>query len=235
MSVTIASYNIHKAIGTDRRHDPERILDVIAEIGAQIVVIQEADRRFGSRQSALPPELLLARGWQVAPLAERTASIGWHGNAILLSPSVTLERSVRLPLPMLEPRGAVLADLRIDGHALRLVGAHLDLSGLWRARQVRSLIEAISRQPAAPPVLVMGDLNEWRLRPRALAALDAVYPAVPIGASFPARLPMGALDRAFASRSLGIEAAGVHLSPAARLASDHLPVWVRLAALGSAR
>ncbi|WP_439534074.1 endonuclease/exonuclease/phosphatase family protein [Polymorphobacter sp.] len=231
MSVTVASYNIHKAVGNDLRFDPGRILDVIDEIGADIAVLQEADRRFGARQATLPAALLAERGWQVAPLAERSASIGWHGNAILVSDRVTLERAARLPLPALEPRGAVLADVRVDGHLLRLVGAHLDLSGLWRTRQINAIVDAIARQPAAPPVLVMGDMNEWRLRSPGLASLASAYPPVPLAASFPSRMPIGQLDRVFASRSLTIEEAGVHRSALARRASDHLPVWVRLGAV----
>jgi len=228
MPVTIASYNIHKAVGTDLRHNPARILDVLGEMNASIAVLQEADRRFGARLASLPHDLLTARGWRWADLSERSASLGWHGNAILVSGTVELERAVRLPLPSLEPRGAVLVDVRIEGRPVRIIGAHLDLSGLWRARQIAALTEAIARQPAAPPVLVMGDLNEWRPDPAGLAPLTAAYPPVPLGPSFPSRLPLGRLDRVFASRSLHLEASGVHRSPVSRLASDHLPVWVRL-------
>ena len=56
--VKVASYNIRKGIGTDRRRRPARVLDVLNEIGADIIALQEADRRFGLRQSALPPELI---------------------------------------------------------------------------------------------------------------------------------------------------------------------------------
>jgi endonuclease/exonuclease/phosphatase family metal-dependent hydrolase len=36
------------------------------------------------------------------------------------------------------------------------------------------------------------------------------------------------LDRIIVDKSLKIEAAGVHHSADARLASDHLPVWARV-------
>ena len=61
MTITVASYNMRKAIGADRRRRPESILDVLAEVDADIVALQEADRRFGSRQSALPLEMLARR------------------------------------------------------------------------------------------------------------------------------------------------------------------------------
>ena len=42
-----------------------------------------------------------------------------------------------LELPTLEPRGAVIAELLVAEKPLRVVGMHLDLSGLWRRRQMR--------------------------------------------------------------------------------------------------
>jgi endonuclease/exonuclease/phosphatase family metal-dependent hydrolase len=49
---------MRKAIGTDRRRDPGRILEVLKEIDADIVALQEADKRFGGRASAVPHELI---------------------------------------------------------------------------------------------------------------------------------------------------------------------------------
>lgn len=57
----IASYNIHKAVGRDRRFDPARIVDVIDEIGADIIALQEADQRFGERAGLLDLEALKRR------------------------------------------------------------------------------------------------------------------------------------------------------------------------------
>ena len=55
MQLKVASYNIRKAVGLDWRRRPARVLDVLNEIGADIVALQEVDRRFGSRISALDP------------------------------------------------------------------------------------------------------------------------------------------------------------------------------------
>jgi endonuclease/exonuclease/phosphatase family metal-dependent hydrolase len=41
--ITVASYNIRKAVGLDRRRDPGRIIAILAEIDADIVALQEAD------------------------------------------------------------------------------------------------------------------------------------------------------------------------------------------------
>ena len=37
----VATYNVHSCIGTDGRHDPDRIATVIAELDADIVALQE--------------------------------------------------------------------------------------------------------------------------------------------------------------------------------------------------
>src|SRR3546814_17047117 len=47
--IKVASYNMRKALGTDRRRNPERILEVLNEIDADVIALQEADRRFGPR------------------------------------------------------------------------------------------------------------------------------------------------------------------------------------------
>jgi endonuclease/exonuclease/phosphatase family metal-dependent hydrolase len=57
--IRVATYNIRKAIGTDRIRNPARILDVIGEVNADIIALQEADRRFGSRISAIPQEMII--------------------------------------------------------------------------------------------------------------------------------------------------------------------------------
>ncbi len=77
--IRVASYNIRKAIGTDRRRRPERTIEVLNELGADVVALQEADRRFGSRASAIPIELLEEHSdYKPVPLETRYGSIGWH-------------------------------------------------------------------------------------------------------------------------------------------------------------
>ena len=84
-ALKVATYNIRKAVGLDQRRNPERILAVLKEIDADIIALQEVDRRFGARVSALPLAMLEAEtSWMPVPLAFRPAAIGWHGNAILV-------------------------------------------------------------------------------------------------------------------------------------------------------
>jgi endonuclease/exonuclease/phosphatase family metal-dependent hydrolase len=104
--LTFASYNIHKAVGLDRRRDPERILRVLHEIDADIVALQEVDRRIGDRASVLPRAEIDDTRWRVIEVARRPRSIGWHGNALLVRREYEVVGGEALELPTLEPRGA---------------------------------------------------------------------------------------------------------------------------------
>lgn len=227
--VLIASYNIRKAIAADRRRRPERIMDVLGEIRADIVLLQEADRRFGTRHSAIPFHMLAEHSpYRPVPFGMRNGSIGWHGNAMLVGPKVRIIRHQPLHLPALEPRGGVLADVEVDGSTLRLVGLHLDLSGLWRRRQARAVLTELAHQPDMLPTLIAGDLNEWGSGGCLRDFAQHLHP-VSLGPSFHARRPIGRLDRMFVSEGIRVETSGVHHSLVARNASDHLPIWADIA------
>ncbi|MFZ1742562.1 MAG: endonuclease/exonuclease/phosphatase family protein, partial [Pontixanthobacter sp.] len=115
MKLTFASYNIHKAVGTDRRRDPDRIISVLREIDADIIALQEADLRIGDRASVLSRAALDDTHWQVVPLSRRPRSMGWHGNALLVRREFKILSAEPLDLPMVEPRDAVRADIDCGG------------------------------------------------------------------------------------------------------------------------
>jgi endonuclease/exonuclease/phosphatase family metal-dependent hydrolase len=248
-TITVASYNMRKAIGLDRRRDPKRVLHVLQEIDADVVALQEADKRMGGRGAAVPHDLIDTHGLyrpvhlgvkhrrpleKARKRAERflkidTRNLGWHGNALLVKDHVGVLDCLALDLPTFEPRGAVMAELVIDDRPFRVIGMHLDLSGLWRRRQMRAILAAVEKRPQKMPTVLMGDTNEWRTAAGCLEELNGSYRVAPTGPSFHSRRPIAPLDRIIVDESLGIEAAGVHASPSARRASDHLPVWARLA------
>jgi endonuclease/exonuclease/phosphatase family metal-dependent hydrolase len=248
-TITVASYNMRKAIGLDRRRDPKRVLHVLQEIDADVVALQEADKRMGGRGAAVPHDLIDTHGLyrpvhlgvkhrrpleKARKRAERllkidTRNLGWHGNALLVKDHVGVLDCLALDLPTFEPRGAVMAELVIDDRPFRVIGMHLDLSGLWRRRQMRAILAAGEKRPQKMPTVLMGDTNEWRTAAGCLEELNGSYRVAPTGPSFHSRRPIAPLDRIIVDECLGIEAAGVHASPSARRASDHLPVWARLA------
>jgi endonuclease/exonuclease/phosphatase family metal-dependent hydrolase len=227
--IKVASYNMRKAIGTDRRRRPERVIEVLNEIGADVIALQEADRRFGARLSALPPHMIDEHSdYKPVPFAARHGSLGWHGNALLVRKDAEIVGCEMLHIPSLEPRGAVMADVEVNGTRLRVVGMHLDLSGLWRRRQAHAIIAHLQASAEPRPTVLMGDLNEWTPQSGCLRDFAQHYDFAATGKSFHARRPMARLDRIMVSRDLTVTASGVHESLNARTASDHLPIWATL-------
>ncbi|MGB3165667.1 MAG: endonuclease/exonuclease/phosphatase family protein [Alteraurantiacibacter sp.] len=229
MRLTFASYNIHKGIGADRRRDPDRIVQVIGELDADIVALQEVDERFGSRRSVLDRRALEALDWQIASIPIKPASMGWHGNALLVREGLDIVDVEADHLPKLEPRGAVRATVMAGSQPICVTGMHLDLSGLRRKRQFAHLCNA-SRAPGLPAVM-MGDCNEWVRPLGGTRGLAAHWGMVEPGKSFPARGPLLALDRIMHTPHWRLERAEVHVSPLARQASDHLPIRATLTLL----
>lgn len=227
----VASWNLHKCVGADGRFDPERSAAVIAELDADIVALQEVDKRFG-RRTGLLDLAAVERACGLVPL--RVSDVpdghGWHGNALLIRPH-TAARVRRLRLPGAEPRGAVMAELDLPTGPLRVIAAHLGLLRRSRTRQARAILEAITAGEHMPTVL-LGDLNEWHLGARSsLRALEPLFgPQDAVPASFPAALPVLALDRILGLPQGLVTDVVAHGSPLARIASDHLPLtaWVRL-------
>nr|WP_275791071.1 endonuclease/exonuclease/phosphatase family protein [Rhizobium gei] len=222
----IASYNIHKCVGTDGRFDPGRTTEVISEIGADIIALQEADQRFGERAGLLDLERLHRDCHLISvPIsAFSSKGHGWHGNVLLLREGV-VARVHQLTLPGVEPRGALVVDLDLKAGPLRIIAAHFGLLRHSRARQAEAILKAISEAEERPTLLI-GDLNEWRLgRRSALSSLSPVFDhaatAVP---SFPSRFPLLALDRVMGSPHSLVTGVEVHNTPLARIASDHLPI-----------
>lgn len=229
MDLTFASYNIHKAVGLDRRRDPDRILTVLHELDADVVALQEADRRFGRRQSVLPLGAIHDHShYYPVPLTMRPDSIGWHGNVLLLRDGIELLDASIVPLPTLEPRGAIRADFAVDGTRVRALGMHLDLSGLRRRHQVRSILAHLDECDGHCPTVMMGDFNEWSRAAGSLSEFAGGWQVLAPGRSFPSRRPVAQLDRIVASEDWTVRETGVHHSALSARGSDHLPVWAAL-------
>lgn len=230
-SFTVASYNIHKGVGTDRKRDPARILRVLQEVDADIVCLQEADLRFGTRASVLPRFLIEGHTDYVpVPLDVQHDSMGWHGNAILVRRGIAVESHDIIHIPCLEPRGVVTASLSIGGTRVSVFGMHLDLSGLWRMRQARAIAALADTARRQGPTVLMGDLNEWRANAGCFREFGRHFTLLDLGPTFPSRRPLGRLDRIMHCGGLTVTDCGVHRSALATTASDHLPVWAKFGA-----
>lgn len=225
--LSVASYNIHKGVGTDRRRDLARTASVIAEIGADILAVQEADTRFGNRTGLLDLDRLRKDlGLIAVPMDSVGNAHGWHGNLLLVR-NALIQEVHQLILPGLEPRGALVSDLVIAGQPLRVVNAHLGLLQASRTAQVRALLDKIEGMEGRP-TLLMGDLNEWRGAGATFQTLEEHFTFAQARPSFPSRYPLLALDRMMMSPHGALLDVAVHNSPLSRRASDHLPIKAKL-------
>jgi endonuclease/exonuclease/phosphatase family metal-dependent hydrolase len=221
----LASWNIHKAVGTDRRRDAERVLAGIAALGADIVALQEADYRLGDRPSALPRDRIAQMtGLEPLAIGRNAVSLGWHGNALLVRPGIRLCGLDRLDLPGHEPRGAVIVDLDTPA-PLRVVAVHLGLLRAARRRQLDAIKAALQRHPVRPTVII-GDFNEHSRRV-GLGRIATPFVILPTAPTFPSRRPFLPLDRIVHSPDLELTPL-IHPPGIGPHPSDHLPLLADL-------
>jgi endonuclease/exonuclease/phosphatase family metal-dependent hydrolase len=225
----VASYNIHKCRGVDGATRPDRIIGVIRELGADVIALQEVDRRFGRRTGLLDPSAIEREtGMQLLVQSDVSHRHGWHGNALLVRGEPKSYRRSRLKLPGGEPRGAVVAELDLGEGEFRVIAAHLGLFRLSRVDQVSGLLTAFRDLPPMPSIL-LGDFNEWRRRGRsALRGLEPTFGVSPSILSFPSPRPIFALDRILGWPEGLITDLEVHNTPLARRSSDHLPLTAKV-------
>lgn len=224
----IASYNIRKCVGLDRKRDPDRTLSVIDAVPADIIALQEVDRRLGQRPATLPFDRIESQtGMVPLQLGHAGPSMGWHGNAFLTGSSVVISDIECLDLPGLEPRGAIILSAAVsDCESVSLAAVHLGLMRGNRKSQLRYLLDALANRPRQPTV-IMGDFNEWS-QTKGLGRLAVEFDFLTPGNSFHATWPVAKLDRFALSKDLYVKDAGVMEKGKARRASDHLPIWAEI-------
>ncbi len=226
MALRLVSYNVHRAIGRDRRCEPGRILGVLREIDPDVVALQEVE----AHDSGGDMLAWLAAETGMRAIAGTTLlrRDGHYGNALLTRCEIKATQLVDLSFRNREPRGAIAADLQLNASGtLRVVATHLGLRPAERREQVERLVKLFTWHEQDRSVL-MGDLNEWFLWGRPLKHLHRYFAETPAVATFPSRRPMFALDRLWAHPGSILRELKAHDSALARVASDHLPLVATL-------
>ncbi|MDD9717369.1 endonuclease/exonuclease/phosphatase family protein [Dinoroseobacter sp. PD6] len=222
---TLASWNIRAGLGRDLRRRPLRTIEVITGLDADILVLQEADFRMQPRPAALPAPRGRIGPFRVIDLTPDAVGLGWHGIAVLKHPAVKVDGIRRYDLPALEPRGAVVVDIRVRQCPLRVVGVHLGLLRGNRRKQIAYIAEQLAALDKRPTIIA-GDFNEWRER-KGLETLPDWLRTHSPGPTFPAGRPLLKLDKIAMSHDITLMDSVVVGDPAAKVASDHRPIWAR--------
>ena len=225
----VATYNVHRCIGSDGRHDPDRVADVIRRLEADVVGLQEVDAKPHLEHGVDQVEYLAAAtGLTGVAGPTLVRHYGQYGNALLTRLPV---RGVTLIDPSIarrEPRGAIDAEVDAHGIRCRLLVTHLGLRRAERSQQLAHLVACPPRWPGPALTVLLGDLNDW-------LGMVGMGLRLPDGfmygraRSFPARAPVLRLDAIAAHPGDALRRVWADASPLARVASDHLPVCAEIA------
>jgi phospholipase D1/2 len=223
----IATWNIHNAVGGDGTRDLARIAEVIRQMGAPLVALQEIGCTVDGDAACDAAVVADANGLLWRSVAPSGRAAVRHGNALLSAHPLGVPRVHDLSVPGREGRAALEVDVTWGRRRLRVVVTHLGLRASERRHQVERLLRAVGDEEVDATIL-LGDINEWFLWGRPLRWLHRRFGASPAPRTFPTRLPLLALDRVWVHpRSVLVSLAAVN-TPAARRASDHLPVVATL-------
>ena len=224
-AIVAVSYNIHRCFGTDRKYWPERIVDVLRSLDADVIALQEVDMRLLADHRLQLDFLAAELGMNHVAGANIQDHRGVFGNALLTRFPVRQVRLLDLSVRRFEPRGAIFAHLDTGrGLDVLAVATHLGLNAAERRLQVRKLLHTLADEPADGPVLLMGDCNEWKPNHGALRGLNRRFGLSMMPRTFPSRFPLLPLDRIWVAPRSGLRRTAVYATPLARVASDHLPL-----------
>jgi endonuclease/exonuclease/phosphatase family metal-dependent hydrolase len=223
---TLMTYNVHRAVGTDRRQDYQRIVEVIREINPDIVTLQEIDSE-ADQSTARHSFLFETINGNIEHIGIKgitmLRSSSAYGNAIFFRNHPDEVYRHDISFGSQEPRGVMECVLQICDIPSRILTTHLGLKKQERNAQVRILKQLLDKDNNHP-TLISGDFNEWYPFSQNLQKLREDMNMVPYKRSFPSQFPLFALDRIFYKGKIGLIDTYIHKSPLSRLASDHLPL-----------
>jgi endonuclease/exonuclease/phosphatase family metal-dependent hydrolase len=244
MRFRLITYNIHKGIGgVDRRYRPERIIETLLRYEPDVVLLQEVDdgvpRSRRDRQVDLLGDALGLRHREFQPNVKLPTGV--YGNAILSRFPLAEVEHVDLSVPLKKRRRALLAHCRVpvNGHTRRLLisNVHLGLAGFERKIQLRRLLKSgiVAHAQHHTPAIAGGDFNDvYGNLGRRLLKPAGFEPAGRYVRTFPAALPLRALDRIYFRGDLRLVRCFASQAGVAKQASDHLPIIAEFEVLARA-
>jgi endonuclease/exonuclease/phosphatase family metal-dependent hydrolase len=230
----VATYNIHKCRGFDRRTSPGRITAVIEELQAEIVCLQEVvDAPEGPRifdQAREIAKAFPAYSWRFG--SNRALRGGQYGNMTLTRFPICSSRNHDLTHGKREERGVLQVDIQIGGNqALHVFHIHLGTSYTERRSQAARLFspDVLEQDAMSDSRLIVGDFNEWTIGLTTKLLRGSFQTFRPqhglrFPRTYPGMLPLLSLDHYYYEPPLELEQARLWRSRRALIASDHLPL-----------
>jgi endonuclease/exonuclease/phosphatase family metal-dependent hydrolase len=224
----VATYNIHRCRGMDGRTRPDRTIDVLKAIEADVIALQEVIGP-GPRHGGHAEELgaALGMGWVLAPTRRLRGHL--FGNLVLSRFPVRHHAQYDLSWKTCEPRSCQRVDLAIGPHTLHLFNVHLGTAYLERRHQAEQLADLVLDRRVASPKIVLGDFNEW-VRGLATSLLTARLEAVDLTGflrrkrTYPGFFPILHLDHIYYAGQVEVVSIELPRTRKAKVASDHLPL-----------
>jgi len=228
----IATYNIHKCRGLDGRVRPQRIVDVLRELDADLIALQEVVSRKGSgREGDQTRYFAEELGYSSAMGENRTHQGGAYGNVVLTRFPIHALENCDISTAGRERRGCLRADLRLGKAMLHIFNVHMGTAFFERREQARKLLggEILGSEQLTGPRIVLGDFNEWSRGLASRLFAERFHSADPrryLGRArtYPGLLPFLHLDHIYFDPALKLNRLNLHRSRKALVASDHLPL-----------
>ncbi len=230
----VVTYNVHKCVGVDQRLNPWRIVNVLKEVNADIVALQEVLCIRGRNSDADQAHFIaheLGYNYRMGHIRELKGGV--YGNLVLSRLSLLGSENHDISVAGREERGCLRVDVDLGKESkLHIYNVHLGTSFLERRSQARKLIsESILSDAKIPgPRIMLGDFNEWT-RGLVTRLLNEHFRTGDIrlrlkrSRTYPGMFPFMHLDHIYFDERLELENAGLHRSRTALLASDHLPIF----------
>jgi endonuclease/exonuclease/phosphatase family metal-dependent hydrolase len=219
----VGTYNVHGHKGTDGKIAAERTFDVVRHLHVDCIALQEfvnAPARAGEP---------LVDHWARVLDMHAAYAPAFHrggeefGNALLTRWPIVEQHAHDVSLRGYRRRVVLEALVRVEGVTLQIMALHLGVSPRERALQAARLFELCSAT-RADVHLVLGDFNEWSRFSAVARRLRTHFDVSRPLATFPSWAPVVALDRVWVFPRGRLGETRVDASPAARRASDHLPL-----------
>jgi endonuclease/exonuclease/phosphatase family metal-dependent hydrolase len=229
VELRVATYNIHRCRGMDRRVMPARIAEVLREIDAEVIALQEVVGA-GPGGSGQAEEIgaALGLGWVMDPVRHLRQHL--FGNVVMSRYPIVQHASYDLSWRTCEPRGVHRADLDLgEGRLLHIYNVHLGTAVLERRYQAPRLAAFVHDHRVTGPKIILGDFNEW-MRGLATHTLSSLFSSIDIRShlrrrrTYPGIFPVLHLDHIYYEGQVDVRRVDLPRTRRALLASDHLPL-----------